>query len=228
MDLSRKYMWIWVICGMIFVSMVICLIFVLINRCISKKGKHKITSSSLDKRTAFIVSSNKYQETTLKASNPPLPPRTQFGPEVGQSYENLAEVPDYEQSMPDYEQDKPDYVQGIPDTADYEEATPEYEQDKPDYVQDMPDYEDAIPEYEQDKPDYVQSIPDYEQDMPDYEEIIDEPPDYLKLEEEELILPPPPSYQDPQPEGDNDSSEDYDDIGGEDETQDEEDYDDVG
>ncbi|XP_034539167.1 uncharacterized protein LOC117812490 [Notolabrus celidotus] len=245
MDLLPLTM-IWVIIGMIFVSVVISVIFILINKCISKRGKHKITNPSLQKGTAFKVSSNKYQETNLKGNIPSLPPRTQFLTAEAQSYENLAEVPNYEQSMPeyeqsgpDYEQSKPDYVQSMPDYEqngpDYVQGMPDYEQSGPDYVQGMPDYEQSgpdyvqgMPDYEQSRPDYEQSMPDYEQSMPDYEQALAELPDYLNIEDEEVILPPLLPYHDADPTADNASSEDYDDIGGEDGTQDEEDYDDVG
>ncbi|XP_045896445.1 zinc finger protein 768-like [Micropterus dolomieu] len=239
MALLRKYIWLLVILGMIFVSVVISLIFFLINKCISRQGKHRI--SNLHKRSYFNINSNKYQETTLKADVPPLPPRTQFLTAEAQSYENLAEAPEYEQSTADYEQSTPDYVQSMPDyeqsTPDYVQSMPDYEQSTPDYVQSMPDYEQNMPNYEQNIPDYEQNIADYEQSIPDdvqsmqdYEQIadvqsLDEQPDYVKVDEEE-ILPPPPPCEDPAE--DNSSTEDYDDIGGENENDAEEDYDDVG
>lgn len=40
MEPLRHLFWLWVVLGMIFVSMVIGLIFFLINKCISKKGKY--------------------------------------------------------------------------------------------------------------------------------------------------------------------------------------------
>nr|XP_029135760.1 uncharacterized protein LOC109993941 [Labrus bergylta] len=174
----------------------------------------------LNRRSDDTNSSNKYQERNFKAITPPLPPRTQFNTAEAQSYENLAEVPDYVQTVPDYEQDKPDYVQAVSD----------YEQSMPDYEQSVPDYEQSMPDYEQSMPDYEQSMPDYEQSMPDYESI-DEPPDYLKLESEVAMLPPPP-YEDPDAAAETSSTEDYDDIddieGGVENQDDEEDYDDVG
>ncbi|XP_070839499.1 uncharacterized protein [Chaetodon trifascialis] len=200
MDLLRKYMWLWVIAGMLFVCLVISLIFLLINKCISRGGENFSLIVSLFR-------SNNYQERAFKAVTPPLPPRTQFLTAEAQSYENLAEEPSYEQCTPEYEQSIPDYVQGIPD---YEQSTPDYEQSTPDYVQGIPDYEQSTPDYEQSTPDYEQSTPDY-----------------VKVDEEN-ILPPPPPYQDPDPAADNISTEDYDDIGGEDEAQGDEDYDDVG
>ncbi|XP_038565292.1 DNA-directed RNA polymerase II subunit RPB1-like [Micropterus salmoides] len=218
MALLRKYIWLLVILGMIFVSVVISLIFFLINKCISRQGKHRI--SNLHKRSDFNISSNKYQETTLKADVPPLPPRTQFLTAEAQSYENLAEAPEYEQSTPDYVQSTPDYVQSMPD---YVQSTPDYVQSTPDYVQSMPDYEQNIADYEQSTPDDVQSMQDYEQ-IADVQSL-DEQPDYVKVDEEE-ILPPPPPCEDPAE--DNSSTEDYDDIGGENENEAEEDYDDVG
>ncbi|XP_026225670.1 uncharacterized protein LOC113168848 isoform X2 [Anabas testudineus] len=216
MDILRKYLWLWVILGMIFVSVVICVIFLLINKCISRKGKHRI--SQLEKRSVFPTESNKYQETNLvnhqPLSTPPLPPRTQFLTAEAQSYENLAEAPEYEQDLPDNEQDSHDYEEAVPsdeqNTNDYEQALPEHEQN-------TNDYEQAMPEYEQDSH-------DYEEEIPEYEEAIDEPPDYVKVEAEEESFPPPPLFAVPDLAEDNDSTEDYDDIG---EEAEEEDYDDV-
>ncbi|KAL7389559.1 hypothetical protein ABVT39_006239 [Epinephelus coioides] len=255
MDLLHTYKWLWVIIAIIFASGVISLIFIFINKCISRQGKHRITQ--LHRSSNLTVMSNNYQERTLKDFTPALPPRTQFLTEA-QSYENLAEdyeecTPEYEQdkgdceqSTPDYEQDKGDYVQGIPDyeqdKGDYEQSMPDYEQDKghyeqsfPDYEQDKGDYVQDIPDYEQDKGDYEQSFPDYEQDkgdykqsMPDYVQDMDEQSDYVEPEDGEVLLPPPPPlFKDPDPAAGY-SSEDYDDIGDEDENQGEEDYDDVG
>ncbi|XP_078122727.1 uncharacterized protein scimp [Sander vitreus] len=235
MDYLRKYLWLWMIIAVIFACGMISIIFIIINKCISRQGKHRI--SQLQRRSSdFTVESNKYQERSFKIDTPPLPPRTQFLTAEAQSYENLAEVPEC-QNMSDYEQDKHDYEQAMPD---YVQATPDYEQDKHDYEQAMPDYVQATPDYEQDKhdyeqdmPDYVQATPDYEQDkhdyeqaMPDYKQAMAEQSDYGKVEDEneEVILPPP--YKDPDSAEDNTSTEDYDDIVGED--QGEEDYDDVG
>ncbi|XP_030292986.1 chromosomal replication initiator protein DnaA isoform X2 [Sparus aurata] len=220
----------WLIAGIIFVSVVIVLIFLLINRCLFRAGKHRI--SQLHRRSDFRATNNQYQERKLADDTPPLPPRTQFLTAEAQSYENLAEVPDSEESTPDYEQVKDDFRQ---DVGDYEQATPDYEQATPDYEQDVGDYEQATPDYEQDVGDYEQATPDYEQATPDYEQATpdyeQDVADYVKVEEEEKIVPPPPLYQDPDPAADN-TSEDYDDIdelGDEDEGQDEdEDYDDVG
>ncbi|KAM8742569.1 uncharacterized protein scimp [Acanthopagrus schlegelii] len=242
--------YLWLIVGIIFVSVVIILIFLLINRCLFRAGKHRI--SQLHRRSDLRATNNQYQERKLVDDTPPLPPRTQFLTEEAQSYENLAEVPDSEESAPDYEQVKddfgpdvgdyeqaaPDYEQDVgdyeqaaldyeQDVGDYEQAAPDYEQDVGDYEQAAPDYEQVVGDYEQDVGDYEQAAPDYEQAAPDYEQAA---PDYVKVEEEEKIVPPPP-HQDPDPAADN-TSEDYDDIDeliDEDEGQDEdEDYDDVG
>ncbi|XP_076607270.1 uncharacterized protein scimp [Chaetodon auriga] len=129
MDLLRKYMWLWVIAGMLFVCLVISLIFLLINMCISRGGKSRI--SQLHRGSNSSAKSNNYQERTFKAITPPLPPRTQFLTAEAQSYENLAGETNYVQSTPVYEQSTPDYEQSTPD---YEQSTNDYEQSIPDYV----------------------------------------------------------------------------------------------
>ncbi|XP_040908065.1 acidic leucine-rich nuclear phosphoprotein 32-related protein 1-like [Toxotes jaculatrix] len=223
MGLLRKYLWLWVIVGTIFLSVLICLIFLLINKCISRSGKHRI--SELQKRAVFSVESNKYQERNLGTSTPPLPPRTQFLTAEAQSYENLAEAPELEQSADDYEQALPDY-EGVederdhapsdyeevedgqdqaPDPSDYEEFKDEQDQDLPDYEevdneqdQDLPDYEEVDNDYEQALPDYEQALPDYEEALPDYEEAL---PDYEEVENDyEQAMPDYEQALDEQPD----------------------------
>ncbi|XP_035864781.1 uncharacterized protein LOC116056118 isoform X3 [Sander lucioperca] len=142
MDYLRKYLWLWVIIAVIFACGMISIIFIIINKCISRQGKHRI--SQLQRRSSdFTVESNKYQERSFKIDTPPLPPRTQFLTAEAQSYENLAEVPEC-QNMPDYEQDKHDYEQAMPD---YEQAMPDYEQaiaDQSDYVKVEDEDEEVI------------------------------------------------------------------------------------
>ncbi|KAM7397588.1 hypothetical protein PAMA_005751 [Pampus argenteus] len=202
MDLVRKYMWLWVIIGMVFVSVVTCLIFMLIYKCISSSGKHRILQIP---RSGSFSQENKYQEKVV----PSLPPRTQFLTAEAQSYENLAEVPNCEQDSDDVH----DYEETVDDGHDYEQNI----DDDHDYEQNIDDVHD----YEQN----IDGVHDYEQnidDVHDYEQSMDNQSDYVKVEDEELMLPPPP-YEAPDPAADNASTEDYDDIGGEDE----EDYDDV-
>nr|XP_020454283.1 uncharacterized protein LOC109959350 [Monopterus albus] len=229
MDFLRKFNLL-VIIGMIFASVVLGLIFFFINKCISRRGKHRI--SQLQKKSSLSVrsvkSENKYQERNLDI--PALPSRKQFLTAAAQSYENLAEVPDCEQ----------DNVSSEEDIHDYEQPSPEYEQnmdEQPDYLK-LENEEEIVPlpspEYEQnmdEQPDYLKLENEEEiipPPSPEYEQNMDEQPDYLKLENEEEIIPPPPPYEDPDSAADNASTEDYDDIGGEDENQDEEDYDDLG
>ncbi|XP_028277214.1 uncharacterized protein scimp [Parambassis ranga] len=211
MDPLRKLLLLLII-GIIFVSGVIGIIFFIINKCLFRRGKHRI--SQLQKGSSFNTESNKYYIKDSEAAVPPLPPRTQFLTAEAQSYENLAEA-DYEQSIHDYQQDVPDYVQSIDDyqqdvhdyekdvpdyvqdAHDYEQDVHDYEQDVHDYEQDVHDYEQDVHDYEQDVPDYVQSIDDPEQDVHDYEEAADQQPDYVAVEDE--TFPPllPYNHSDP-------------------------------
>ncbi|XP_031164112.1 uncharacterized protein LOC116056118 isoform X2 [Sander lucioperca] len=193
MDYLRKYLWLWVIIAVIFACGMISIIFIIINKCISRQGKHRI--SQLQRRSSdFTVESNKYQERSFKIDTPPLPPRTQFLTAEAQSYENLAEVPEC-QNMPDYEQDK----------HDYEQAMPDYEQDKHDYEQAMPDYEQAMPDYEQaiaDQSDYVK-VEDEDEEVilpPPYKDP-DPAEDNTSTEDYDDIV------------GEDQGEEDYDDVG---------------
>lgn len=74
---------------MIFVSVVIGIIFLFINRCIIRKADGNETKSN-----DTYVKSNKYHPKDIEEDLPPLPPRTQFFTEA-QSYENLADQLDY-------------------------------------------------------------------------------------------------------------------------------------
>ncbi|XP_030603159.1 uncharacterized protein scimp [Archocentrus centrarchus] len=230
MDLLRKHMWLWVVFGMVFMSVVISIIFLFICKCVSRRGKHRI--ARLKKEHSFRTESNKYQDRNTEAGIPPLPPRTQFLTAETQSYENLAE------------EQVGQSIRGHGDNVG-------------NCRQNVSDHEESTHDYEESNHDYEESNHDYEEDIHDYEESTD-PPDYVKMEEEVIFPPPPPyesmngcvleaqSYENLAEEndyeectddqyvkvdgdaqaGDNTSTEDYDDIGGED--RDEEDYDDVG
>ncbi|XP_071023555.1 uncharacterized protein [Oncorhynchus clarkii lewisi] len=105
MALLREFL-LWVVLGMIFVSLVIGLIFVFINKCISKKAaeqyntnrpSHTIPESYAQflPMLSPLSRSSKYHPKDLENDLPPLPPRTQFltsYPEI-KNCENLAELP---------------------------------------------------------------------------------------------------------------------------------------
>ncbi|XP_029942541.1 nucleolin [Salarias fasciatus] len=228
MDALRRYLWLWVLGGALLAALLLCCIFILINRCISRTGKQKI--SQLQSRSHFQAESNKYE--ARAPDTPPLPPRSQFLAAETQSYENLAEVPGDQQ---------PDAVnvENPEEEHDYEEAADDGQDrnDPPDYVkveeEEEEDLRPAAPLYQQ--PHRHSGTPggasaqsyenlaeehDYEEAADDWQDR-DDPPDYVKVEEEEEEeeLPPPPAT-----EAECNSSEDYDDIGGEDD----DDYDDVG
>uniref|UniRef100_A0A1A8ES57 Uncharacterized protein n=2 Tax=Nothobranchius korthausae TaxID=1143690 RepID=A0A1A8ES57_9TELE len=238
MSLSRKYIWMIVILGMVASSMVIVFIFLLINKCVFRTGKHNI--QQLQRKADSEPQSNKYQERNVDCRNPtpPLPSPTQFFTAEAQSYENLAEEPDYEQ-IPEYEQitdHQLDYVK-VENGSDILHSPSFYNNPNPqikacNYVGQSDenlaenDYEESV-----DQPDYVQADDEADpgpsfksggllgqscrnlSDDHDYEESVDEP-DYEQVEDEKTL----PSHS-----ADPDSGEDYDDIG----EDDDEDYDDV-
>ncbi|KAM9846279.1 uncharacterized protein scimp [Aulostomus maculatus] len=121
MTVLRDYFWLWVICGMLLVSLVISLIFYFINRFLSQEDKHRI--AHLNKGSFFHVQENKYMERNTEAENPRLPSRVQFL--AAQSYENLAEGPDYLQALAD----PPNYVhsQSLGEQPDYVKVEDEEE-----------------------------------------------------------------------------------------------------
>lgn len=85
----------WIIIGVLFFTLVISLIFLLINKCISNKVDQYQTKSH-QKQPEFHAKSSFYHPNNLEEDLPPLPPRTQFEtcPEA-ESYESLDEAPDY-------------------------------------------------------------------------------------------------------------------------------------
>ncbi|XP_032433132.1 uncharacterized protein scimp [Xiphophorus hellerii] len=224
MALLRKYIWVIVILGMVFVSLVISLIFVLINKCISRKaGKHRILQ--LQERPDFKIESNKYQLTQSGTDTPPLPPRTQFLIAEALSYENLAEECEHDdQSDHDYEEaldqmldcvkvqdnllyNHPNTNSGVSVTQSYENLAEE--NDYEESVDPLPDYVKVEDETEILPPPLCDLDPNmncngflgqsYENlaDENGYEESVDPLPDYVKVEDETEILPPPLCDLDP-------------------------------
>ncbi|XP_043996868.1 uncharacterized protein LOC122845003 [Gambusia affinis] len=225
MALLRKYIWVLVILGMVFVSVVISLIFILINKCISRKaGKHRILQ--LQERPEVKIESNKYQLTQSGNNTPPLPPRTQFLTAVAQSYENLAEEGEHDdQSDHDYEEaldqkldcvkvqenltcNDPNTNSGVSVAQSYENLAEEGEHDD----QSDHDYEEALDQKldcvkvqenllcnDPNTNSGVSVAQSYENlaEENDYEESVDPLPDYVKVEDETEFLPPPLCDLDP-------------------------------
>ncbi|XP_041864717.1 protein clarinet-like [Melanotaenia boesemani] len=226
MDLLRRYIWVLVIVGVIFVSTVIVLIFLIINRCISRRGKFRM--SQLQRRSDNKTESNKYQERNLDTKTPPLPPRTQFLTAEAQSYENLAEGSDGEHSVADYEQiddGQCEYVkveeetemlppppcyagqnsnlksgdsvgqsyENLAEDHDYEQSTDQH----PDYIS-VADETEILP-----PPIQCNAVPNLDHCVSlgqsyenlaedhDYEQSTDQHPDYISVADETEILPPP-------------------------------------
>ncbi|XP_027886156.1 uncharacterized protein scimp isoform X2 [Xiphophorus couchianus] len=246
MALLRKYIWVMVILGMVFVSLVISLIFILINKCISRKGKHRILQ--LQERSDVKIESNKYQLTQSGTDTPPLPPRTQFLIAEALSYENLAEECEHDdQSDHDYEEaldqmldcvkvqdnllyNHPNTNSGVSVAQSYENLAEE--NDYEESVDPLPDYVKVEDETEILPPPLCDLDPNmncngslgqsYENlaDENEYEESMEQQLDYAKVEDEFT----PHQNDEARDNASTASTEDYDDIGGEDE----EDYDDIG
>ncbi|XP_069574916.1 uncharacterized protein [Brachyistius frenatus] len=278
MSLLRKYIWLWVIVGMIFVSGIISLIFILINKCLSRRGKLRLLQLQ---RSDIKTESNKYQQTSCET--PPLPPRTQFIT-AGKAPSLLLKIPrslrsnrktlwySWSSSLSTVEQFVISAAQSYENLAedhDYEETTDQQsnyvkEENKTEILRPLPPYDDPDPDMKLGVS-VGQSYENLAEDH-DYEQCTDEQPDYVKVDNETEILRPLPPYDDPDPDmklgvsvgqsyenlaedhdyeqctdeqpdyvkveaedsaTDNVSTEDYDDIGCEKDDQSEEDYDDV-
>ncbi|KAM9728559.1 uncharacterized protein scimp isoform 1-T2 [Menidia menidia] len=178
MVLLRQYLWALVILGMIFVSVVISLIFLLVNKCISRKEKKRVFH--LQGRSDIKVESNKYHERNLDSEVPPLPPRTQFLTEGAQSYENLSDEHDYEECA----DQKPDSVKLEAETQILRPPPPGTDPDQD------PKMKSGLS--------VAQSYENLAEEQ-DYEESTEQLPDYVKLEEEVQLLGPAPLYSDPHP-----------------------------
>eukprot|EP00063_Salmo_salar_P077800 XP_014052635.1 PREDICTED: uncharacterized protein LOC106603452 [Salmo salar] len=251
MALLREFL-LWVVLGMIFVSLVIGLIFVFINKCISKKAAEQYNRNTPSHTIPeSYAQSSKYHPKDLEDDLPPLPPRTQFltsYPEI-ESYENLAELPynvkvDNEAPPPPYHHTETVVCQDV--CHDRDSISEDYDdigadcQTAEQYNTNSPSH--TIPES------YAQSSKYHPKDLKD--DLTPLPPrtqfltSYPKIESSENLaeLPynvkvdneaPPPPYHHTETVvcqdvcHDRDSiSEDYDDIGAD--CQSEEDYDDVG
>ncbi|XP_054902785.1 uncharacterized protein LOC129370674 isoform X2 [Poeciliopsis prolifica] len=246
MAILRKYIWVLVLLGMFFVSLVISLIFILVNKCIiSRKGKHRILQ--LQDRPDVKIESNKYQLTKSGLATPPLPPRTQFLTAEAQSYENLAEECEHDdQSDHDYEEaldqnldcvkvqenllcNHPNTNSGVSVAQSYENLAEE--NDYEESVDPLPDYIKVEDETEFLPPPLCDLDPNmtcngslgqsYENlaDENEYEESMEQQLDYVTVEDEFT----PHQNNEAKDNASTASTEDYDDIGGEDE----DDYDDV-
>ncbi|KAK5887306.1 hypothetical protein CesoFtcFv8_015917 [Champsocephalus esox] len=222
MELLRKYLWLWAILGSISVSLVIAIVFVCINRWLSRQDRHRITQLHSNK-SDLTIKSNKYQVET-----PPLPSRAQFLTAAAQSYENLADQHDYEEAKPVRQVATSKHQESTPvyqvTTSKHQESTPVYQVTTSKHQESTPKYQEAMSDYEEAMSDYEEASAGYEEPSPDYENPTPEPFDYVKVEAEVRILPP--LYRKTDEETDDASTEDYDDIDGEDDG--EEDYDDVG
>ncbi|XP_056295054.1 uncharacterized protein LOC130209432 isoform X2 [Pseudoliparis swirei] len=228
MDLLRNLLWLWVIIVTIFAWIVISLIFVFINKCISRAGKHRSTQN-------LTAKSNQDPERSVDPLTPSLPPRTQFLtagktrctqrlPQGGRrscscsASVNLSGSP---------QTDVVELMNGRDDkrclnTRAVVSGARSYESLAEDERHDCSDYEEYVPDDAQDlqvlqDPQDLQVLRDYEQDKQS---------DYVMVEDEDEPLPLHPRCQDADPE--EEEEEDYDDIGGEDEHKGDEDYDDVG
>ncbi|CAL8364584.1 unnamed protein product [Lota lota] len=92
MDVWREYMWIWMLIGTLLASLVIVLIFILINNCILVKDQSKGCFEPCHP-PELNVQNFVYKSKDLEEEKPPLPPRTQFM--TSNSYESIPELPEY-------------------------------------------------------------------------------------------------------------------------------------
>ncbi|KAI4787134.1 hypothetical protein KUCAC02_036665 [Chaenocephalus aceratus] len=232
MELLRKYLWLWAILGSISVSLVIAIVFVCINRWLSRQGKHRITQLHRNK-----------SDLTIKSTNTRLRRRLTFSGTVSHSsYENLADEHDYEEAKPVCQGGHVqtpgvhacvpgDHVQtpGSPrlctrvTTPKHQESTPVYQVTTSKHQESMPKYQEAMSDYEEPMSDYEEPMSDYEEASAGYEEASPDTRSHVRLRGGVGRIR---GRRKQMKKTDDASTEDYDDIDGEDDG--EEDYDDVG
>ncbi|KAL4660583.1 SLP adapter and CSK-interacting membrane protein [Arapaima gigas] len=97
MDLLRRNFWLFLIIGMVLVCLIIGLIFLLINKCISKTAAIYKTNFQENSKPLFYTQNSQYHPKHLEEELPPLPPRNIVPPSRPESanYEDIPNVPDY-------------------------------------------------------------------------------------------------------------------------------------
>ncbi|KAJ8394740.1 hypothetical protein AAFF_G00043400 [Aldrovandia affinis] len=97
MALMREYFWLLLVLGMVFVSTLIGLLFLFINKCISRRADNYKTNSQQNASHEFYTDSQ-YHPKQLEEDLPPLPPRNSpILPSCPKSasYEEMAPLPNY-------------------------------------------------------------------------------------------------------------------------------------
>ncbi|XP_018597315.1 uncharacterized protein scimp [Scleropages formosus] len=92
----RENFWLFLVIGMVLVSLVIGLIFLLINKCISKRAA-QYKNTFQNSKPQFYTQNSQYHPKHLEEQLPPLPPRNIAAPSspASASYEDISSVPDY-------------------------------------------------------------------------------------------------------------------------------------
>ncbi|XP_069040387.1 uncharacterized protein [Lepisosteus oculatus] len=108
MELLRSYFWLWVTLGMVFVSIFLCFLFFLINKCIAKKEPTFFKPDPQPNN--YYARSSQYHPKDLGEELPPLPPRVLDFPSCPSavshfsdcSMEKVTKCPEDTEKVPDY------------------------------------------------------------------------------------------------------------------------------
>ncbi|KAG5844346.1 hypothetical protein ANANG_G00161530 [Anguilla anguilla] len=93
----KAYFWLVIVLGMIFVSMFIGLLFIFINKCISRRAQQFKINAQQSANHGFYAEGSQYHPKQLEEELPPLPARdpSLFSGPTAASYEDVVNLPDY-------------------------------------------------------------------------------------------------------------------------------------
>ncbi|KAJ8343030.1 hypothetical protein SKAU_G00329580 [Synaphobranchus kaupii] len=96
MELLREFFWLFVMLGMVIVSIVFGILFFVINKCINRRAEQFKINSQQTSNHEFYKDS-RYHPEQLEEELPPLPARHPYVPSCPSSvsYEDVTNLPDY-------------------------------------------------------------------------------------------------------------------------------------
>ncbi|KAG5283956.1 hypothetical protein AALO_G00021390 [Alosa alosa] len=139
-----RLFWLWIVVGMVLSSLVIVLVFIIINKCISwKAGNYQPSSTP---QTDFYADSRPYHTRDIESDVPPLPPRDMFESSDSVNQYEPVDLPEYlkvvEDERPQTMYDQPDIPKSKEALEDQDASTEEYDDVMPPPGYDS-DYDDV-------------------------------------------------------------------------------------
>lgn len=147
MAFLRELYWLWIVVGMVLSSLVIAVVFIIINKCISWKAGNDQTHSS-PQTGNFYADSQPYHTRDIENDVPPLPPRDMFeSSESVNQYEPVDSLPEYLKVVEDGNSqatyDQPETSKSKEALEDQDGPTEDYDDVMPPPGYDSEDYDDV-------------------------------------------------------------------------------------